>query len=63
MRGPSQVFLAAAADSEGNVAQRTAGLYYDLMKPSPPTAAATDAATARRLWEVSERLTGVKMGI
>jgi len=59
----TQVFLAAGADTNGELARRTEGVYYDQMRPAKATVAATDAAAAKRLWDVSERLTGVKMGI
>ena len=32
-----------------------------MMKPKAPTETATDPALARRLWEVSEELTGSKI--
>jgi NAD(P)-dependent dehydrogenase (short-subunit alcohol dehydrogenase family) len=57
----TQVFLAAAADTSGDLAKRTPGVYYDVMKPVSPTDASVDAAAARKLWEVSERLTKVKI--
>ena len=60
----TQVFLAAAADNPaGELARRTEGVYWADEQPAKPTAAATDAETARRLWELSERLTGVTPGI
>jgi len=60
----TQVFLAAAADNaDGALAKRTDGFYFDVMKPAKPTDVATDATAARQLWELSEKLTGVKMGI
>ena len=60
----TQVFLAAGADNPARaLAQKPKGVYYDVMKPASATAAATDTATAKRLWEISERLTAVKVGI
>ena len=57
----TQVFLAAAADNaDGALSRKTDGFYFDVMKPAAPTAAAIDAAAAKQLWAVSERLTGAK---
>ena len=59
----TQIYLAAGADTGGKLAQRSPSMYYAEMKPDTPVSAATDASLAKRLWEVSERLTGAKMGI
>ena len=60
----TQVYLAAGADNaDGKLSKRTDGVYYDLMKPASPTSAATDGEAAKRLWEVSERLTGAKIAL
>ncbi len=37
------------------------GQYFSLMKPASPSKRAQDPALAKRLWEVSERLTGAKL--
>jgi len=52
----TQVFLAAAADAGGD---RTAKpkLYFDNMKAVKPNEAAADPALARKLWDISEKLT------
>lgn len=59
----AEVWLAATADSGGNLARR--GLYFasetrELRAPSEP---ATDPRLARKLWEVSEQLTGVTFSL
>ncbi len=56
----TQVYLAAAADTGGNYAAKTA-LYFDAMKPAIANQAATDPELARKLWGVSEALTGKKL--
>ncbi|HOC41821.1 MAG TPA: SDR family NAD(P)-dependent oxidoreductase [Thermoanaerobaculales bacterium] len=48
------VWLAASAEVEG-----ASGGYYANRRPVTPAKAARDAAAARRLWEISERLTGL----
>lgn len=58
----TQVYLAAAADSGGDRTRR-GGLYFDDMKAVKPTDASQDGALARRLWDLSEQLTGVKIVI
>ena len=54
------VWLAAAADSGGSRARR-GGVYFssESHEPTPPSEATTDARLARKLWDVSEKLTGV----
>jgi len=37
------------------------GQYFNVMKPASPSKKAQDPELARRLWEVSEQLTGAKM--
>lgn len=54
----TQVFLAAGRDVGGDYAQKPPALYFDAMKPAAPNGASTDPAAARRLWAVSEQLTG-----
>lgn len=58
----TQIFLAAAADSDGDLSQN-GGKYFDDMKQSTPAAFTTSKDLALRLWEVSEKLTGAKMHI
>ena len=58
----TQVYLAAAADSGGDRTKR-GGLFFDDMKAVKPSEAAQDAALARRLWDLSEQLTGAKIVI
>lgn len=48
------VWLASSPEAEG-----ADGGYYVKRQLTEPTAAALDSTTARRLWEVSERLTGL----
>lgn len=55
----TQVYLAAGADSGGDYTKQTS-LYFDAMAPSKPNAAASDPALARKLWELSEKLTDTK---
>lgn len=50
----TSITLASAPELKG-----VSGGYYANSKPARLTAAAQDAAAARRLWEVSEQLTGV----
>ena len=54
-----QVRLAAESD----LAADPGGPYFDGAKPGKPNAAAGDAALARRLWDVSERLTGATINL
>ena len=54
-----QVRLAAEAD----LAADPGGPYFDGVKTGKPNAAAGDAALARRLWDVSERLTGATINL
>lgn len=56
----AHVWLAAAADSGGSRARR-GGVYFssESHEPTPPSEATTDARLARKLWDVSEKLTGV----
>jgi len=56
----TQVFLSAAADVGGDLTAAPGGLFFnDLMKPVAANAAASDPVLAARLWDLSERLTGV----
>jgi len=57
----TQVYLAAAADTQGDRGSRS-GLYFDKMKAVAPNAAAADPELAKKLWELSESLTGAKIG-
>ena len=57
----TQVYLCAGADVDGDLARRADSVYYEKMRPAKASAAATDAQAAKRLWDVSERLTGVQM--
>ena len=59
----TQVYLAAAADSASGDLASDGGLYFDAMAVSNPADYVKDKDTARRLWELSERLTGMKIGI
>jgi len=56
----TQVYLAAAADTAGDRSRR-GGLYFDDMKAVKPNEAATDTELAKKLWALSESLTGVKI--
>jgi NAD(P)-dependent dehydrogenase (short-subunit alcohol dehydrogenase family) len=47
----TSIYLASAPELEGKT-----GGYYAKSQPAPTSAAAQDAAAARRLWEVSEQL-------
>ena len=55
-----QVWLAAAADSGGDLSAH-GGNYYDSLALATPNALTEDAALALRLWETTERLSGVQM--
>lgn len=57
----SQVFLAAAADAAGDRSRRSALYFDERMKPSKASDAATDAALAQQLMDVSEKLTGMSI--
>jgi NAD(P)-dependent dehydrogenase (short-subunit alcohol dehydrogenase family) len=58
-RGAQTVtYLASSPDVEG-----ATGGYYANSKPARSSEIARDEATARRLWEVSERLTGLPMTV
>lgn len=59
----TQVFLSAAADSGGDRAAQPAGLFFDAMKVVKANDAATDPQLASRLWEISEKLTGMKFDL
>ncbi len=48
------VYLASSPDVEG-----VTGGYYAKRRRLAPSAAASDPATARRLWEISAELTGL----
>jgi NAD(P)-dependent dehydrogenase (short-subunit alcohol dehydrogenase family) len=57
MKSPEQgaatsIYLASSPELEG-----VSGGYYANRKPKQPAPHATDDATAKRLWEISERLT------
>ena len=61
MRSPEQgadtvIWLASSPDVEG-----VSGRYYADRKPMEPKKIANDPAARRRLWEESERLTGLKV--
>lgn len=60
----AHVWLAAAADSGGSLTRR-GGLYFasETHAPQPPSEPATDPRLARKLWEVSEKLTGATISI
>ena len=60
----TQVYLAASADNaDGAIARKTDGFYFDVMRPAKPTSTAVNEDAAKRLWAVSESLTGAKFGI
>jgi NAD(P)-dependent dehydrogenase (short-subunit alcohol dehydrogenase family) len=50
----TSIYLASSPDVEG-----VTGKYFDDMKPTASSRESHDAAIARRLWDVSERLTGL----
>jgi len=56
----TQVFLAAAADSKGDLT-KDGGKYFDEMKAAKPADFTNDRELQSKLWEVSERLTGSKI--
>jgi len=56
----THVFLAAAADAGGD-RSRKPGLYYARMKAVKSGEVAADPTLARKLWDVSEKLTGVRI--
>lgn len=57
----TQVFLAAAADTGGD-RTKAGGLYFDdQMRAVKANEAATDPALAKKLWQLSETLTGAKI--
>ena len=56
----TQVYLAVGADSGGNLA-RDGGLYFNDMKVATPESYTQDATLGKRLWDVSEKLTGLKI--
>lgn len=58
----TQVFLAAAADSGGDLS-KDGGMYFDNMKATAPADFTQDARVAKRLWELSEKLTGVQIAL
>ena len=49
--------------AEADLAADPGGPYFDGVKRGTPNAAAGDAALARRLWDVSERLTGATINL
>ena len=49
------VYLASSQDDS---VVKANGLYFSKCKVSTPTAEARDAASAKRLWEESEKLSG-----
>jgi NAD(P)-dependent dehydrogenase (short-subunit alcohol dehydrogenase family) len=51
----TMVYLAASPEVEG-----ASGGYYDRQRPGRTTAEARDPAVARRLWQVTEELTGMR---
>ncbi len=50
----TSIYLASSPEVEG-----VSGLYFDRRKAVEPSKAALDDAAARRLWEISERMTGL----
>lgn len=52
------VWLASSSDVQG-----ASGGYYVKRRLTEPSPAAMDAGTARRLWETSERLTGIRWAV
>ncbi len=63
MRSPergavTQIYLASSAEVEG-----VSGQYFVDCKPARSSAQSYDLALARRLWEVSERMTGLGAGL
>jgi len=50
----TSIYLATAPEVEG-----ITGLYFEKQKPVTPSPAARDEAAARRLWKVSEEMTGL----
>lgn len=55
----TQVFLAAAADSNGDLT-KDGGKYFDEMKAVKPAAFTDDPDLAAKLWDLSEKLTSTK---
>merc|ERR1712048_434127 len=55
----TQVFLAAAADSGGDLT-KDGGNYFDEMKVATPMPFTNSQQLAKSLWDVSEQLTGAK---
>jgi retinol dehydrogenase-12 len=51
----TSVYLASSQDVAG-----VTGKYFDKCREATPTSAARDASAAARLWEISERLAGLK---
>lgn len=51
----TQVYLASSPEVEG-----VSGKYFDKCKEARPTREAQDDAAARRLWEISEEMTGLR---
>jgi NAD(P)-dependent dehydrogenase (short-subunit alcohol dehydrogenase family) len=58
----TQVFLAAGADSDGDLAKGGA-LYFEDMGVGSPASYTYNQDLAEKLWEVSERLTGSKIDV
>jgi len=58
----TQVFLAAGADSDGDLT-RSGALYFENMKVASPASFTNSEKLAKQLWEVSEQLTGTKFDI
>jgi NAD(P)-dependent dehydrogenase (short-subunit alcohol dehydrogenase family) len=50
----TSIYLASAPEMQG-----VTGKYFERKRPVTSSRESYDAATARRLWEISERLTGV----
>ena len=60
------MLAAIAACHQGNAAglgAKPQSLYWEKGSKATATAAATDQTAAKKLWEVSEKLTGVKFGL
>jgi retinol dehydrogenase 12 len=54
----TSIYLASSSEVQG-----ITGKYFDKEKPTEPTKAARDEATAARLWTLSEKLTGLKVPV
>eukprot|EP00746_Dinoflagellata_sp_MGD_P115642 gnl/MRDRNA2_/MRDRNA2_51684_c0_seq1.p1 gnl/MRDRNA2_/MRDRNA2_51684_c0~~gnl/MRDRNA2_/MRDRNA2_51684_c0_seq1.p1 ORF type:complete len:487 (+),score=66.70 gnl/MRDRNA2_/MRDRNA2_51684_c0_seq1:91-1551(+) len=58
----TQVYLAAAADSNGDLSKNGGNYFYN-MEVALPSAFVNNQELAKKLWEVSEKLTGTKIPI